>query len=588
MWLYDAVSRRHRQLHDHQAIDVGYVILSHTWAEDEPTFQNDKDGTARNRRGYQKVDQFCRKALQDGFRYVWVDTICIDKTSSAELSEAINSMFRWYKHAQRCYAYLSDVYTSIGRIESSLPQSFHPEIGRSKWFTRGWTLQELIAPSNLFFYSQEWALLGSKADLGLALEAASKVPLAVLQGSRVPSQYSIADRMSWAARRQTTRSEDEAYCLLGLFDVSVPMLYGEGGLKAFSHLQEAILKTSVDHSILLWNPLHPWDTWLVFAPSPAHFQHIPANASKKLGHVVRSASFDDEPFEITTLGVRIRLPVLRIRPSELHIVLNCRYENDRNGPIVLRVEHGTAPTDGGTWEAHIVRDSIRVSSGCFEVVPVTRLLSATSTKLLLRTPAIDQNVHSSIHEARIEVWLDGPCYSRLGPPLACLTGKWDGRQGIWYITSPWDSTKQDSTASIVWQYGSVYLQIIFRTIVPAGLRPHVLYKIVMSPEQEAYASEQGWTWLVDQQQPNDLIEVPRGNPQFWISHGLVQYGALPVYRFQVAHVAATRQVEVQVKMTAELPEMATGIIERPLLISKQLSVTRNNRAETDYEDTFVY
>ncbi|KAK0712058.1 hypothetical protein B0H67DRAFT_518816 [Lasiosphaeris hirsuta] len=208
-----------------------YSILSHTWGSDEISLQ-DIMGTRT-------------LAAAHGFDYVWIDTCCIDKTSSAELSEAINSMYRWYQEADICYAYLADVAASPG---AGLPA----RLSRSRWFTRGWTLQELLAPSAVIFLDAAWHEIGTKSDLHEALSEITGIPSAVLQGTSTPSSASVAQRMSWASKRETTRPEDLAYCLLGLFDVNMPMLYGEGD-RAFARLQEEIIKTSDDHSIFAWD-----------------------------------------------------------------------------------------------------------------------------------------------------------------------------------------------------------------------------------------------------------------------------------------------------------------------------------------------
>ncbi|OIW27820.1 hypothetical protein CONLIGDRAFT_551906, partial [Coniochaeta ligniaria NRRL 30616] len=180
-------------------------------------------------------------AFRDGLAYVWIDTICIDKSSSAELSEAINSMFKWYRNAAICYAYLSDV-----------PQV---RLEYSRWFTRGWTLQEMIAPQELRFYDANWDALGTKSDLLDRLCDITGVDTTALRGGNLRF-FSVARKMSWASRRQTTREEDIAYCLLGIFDISMPLLYGEGS-KAFIRLQEQIIKEYDDESLFAWRSTSP-------------------------------------------------------------------------------------------------------------------------------------------------------------------------------------------------------------------------------------------------------------------------------------------------------------------------------------------
>lgn len=213
-----------------------YAILSHRWEDEELTF-GDVTPEHQHLTGYQKIKAFCEEAKRNNFQYGWVDTCCIDKKSSAELGEAINSMYMWYERADICYAYLCDV---KGRHD----------IAHSSWFARGWTLQELLAPTKLHFYDSEWSPIASKYELSAELEAITGIPRIALHKFR-HDDFCIAEKMSWASRRQTTREEDSAYCLLGLFNVNMPLLYGEGS-KAFLRFQEEIMKVSTDLSILLW------------------------------------------------------------------------------------------------------------------------------------------------------------------------------------------------------------------------------------------------------------------------------------------------------------------------------------------------
>ena len=219
-----------------------YAILSHTWetGDQELTFQDMIRGTGRYKAGYKKI-QFCEEqAKKDNFQYLWVDTCCIDKSSSAELSEAINSMFRWYKLAAKCYVYLSDV--SISNSDQSEHYSrsgWESAFRQSRWFTRGWTLQELLAAPSVDFYSREGKWLGDKKSLELDIHELSGIAITALQGAPL-SQFSVTERMLWAANRETTIEEDRAYCLLGIFDVHFPQIYGEGAESAFRRLRKEI------------------------------------------------------------------------------------------------------------------------------------------------------------------------------------------------------------------------------------------------------------------------------------------------------------------------------------------------------------
>jgi hypothetical protein len=222
-----------------------YAILSHTWGldNDEVTFRDMRDGTGRSKAGYAKA-RFCsNQAATDGLQYFWIDSCCIDKSSTAELTEAINSMFRWYHEAVKCYVYLSDVSTGNSDKNDELSQSaWKTAFKRCRWFTRGWTLQELIAPSSVEFFSREGMRLGDKRSMEQQVHEITGIAIQALQGSAL-SNFSAVERMSWVAKRHTMRKEDKAYCLLGIFDVHMPLIYGEGE-RAFIRLEEEIDKHS--------------------------------------------------------------------------------------------------------------------------------------------------------------------------------------------------------------------------------------------------------------------------------------------------------------------------------------------------------
>jgi len=221
-----------------------YAILSHTWGADgkEVTFKDLADRTGGSKAGYAKI-QFCgEQAASDGLQYFWVDTCCIDKSSSAELTEAINSMFRWYREAAKCYVYLSDV-SIRGCDENDYFSRFiwESDFRKSRWFTRGWTLQELIAPELVEFFSLEGERLGDKRSLEREVHEITGIAIQALQGNPL-SNFSVTERMSWAVKRKTTRKEDKAYSLLGIFGIYMPLIYGEGE-NAFIRLKEMIDKS---------------------------------------------------------------------------------------------------------------------------------------------------------------------------------------------------------------------------------------------------------------------------------------------------------------------------------------------------------
>jgi hypothetical protein len=212
-----------------------YTILSHTWGADteEVTYRDLVDGTRKNKVGYEKI-RFCgEQARRDGLHNFWVDTCCINQSSDRELSEAINSMFRWYRKAAKCYVYLTDVSTN-DQIDLSL-QPWKAAFRNSRWFTRGWTLQELIAPPSVEFFCSNGNRLGDKKSLEGQLHKITGIPISALQGSPL-SEFSFDERISWAQIRETKREEDKAYSLLGILDISMPVIYGEGKANAFRRL----------------------------------------------------------------------------------------------------------------------------------------------------------------------------------------------------------------------------------------------------------------------------------------------------------------------------------------------------------------
>lgn len=274
-----------------------YAILSHRWEKEEITFQ-DMSGSsnllqAQNKYGFSKLKNACVLALSQGYQYIWIDTCCIDKTSSAELTEAINSMYNWYKAAHVCYAFLSDAYD-------------REKITTSQWFKRGWTLQDLIAPDLLEFYSGDWKPLGTKEDHAIDISSSTGIDVHVLLGGD-PTEVSAARRMYWAAERETTRIEDEAYCLMGLFDVNMPLLYGEGR-KAFRRLQEEIIRRSDDPSIFAWyvTDASHGDAVDILAPSARAFLDS-GDVSPQPFHRV-----GQKPMTITNQGISLELLLMSV------------------------------------------------------------------------------------------------------------------------------------------------------------------------------------------------------------------------------------------------------------------------------------
>ena len=292
-----------------------YAILSHRWGpdNDELTFQDIIDGAGSEKGGYKKLKHCCDRAKEDTMDYVWIDTCCIDKSSSAELSESLNSMYVWYEKATICYAYLSDV------LEDT-------DFEKSNWFSRGWTLQELIAPSKMRFYNCKWSELGTKQELSHRIRKITGIDEGVLAHGDNPQTLSIAKRMSWASKRETKRVEDVAYSLLGLFGVSMPMLYGEGGT-AFIRLQEEILKRSDDHSLFAWSGSNRG----LLARSPADF----VTGSNIISSNTR---LNRIPYSVTNMGLSIELPLVPWAMDKYLAALDCvREESDDRIGIFLEL-----------------------------------------------------------------------------------------------------------------------------------------------------------------------------------------------------------------------------------------------------------
>tara|TARA_R110002060_G_scaffold8496_7_gene12714 strand:+ start:158 stop:1858 length:1701 start_codon:yes stop_codon:yes gene_type:complete len=305
MWLLNVVTLVLEHFQDDRLVKGQYAILSHTWGEEELSFDTIHLDLARSKRGYRKIVYACRQAVADGLKYAWVDTCCIDKRSSTELSEAINSMYRWYYNARICYAYLSDVSSADDVLTERGLRS-------CRWFTRGWTLQELIAPPRLLFYNSDWEMLASRADIAEVLANITHVDQGVLEDRDELWQTSVAKRMSWASMRNTTREEDLAYSLLGIFDINMPLLYGEGS-KAFKRLQEEIIRTwtRVDHSILAWDGKSEGLLAISPAQFPVHFPEILGRVDQDgrpaKRDIVSWSPLQNDTFELSNKGLRITL-----------------------------------------------------------------------------------------------------------------------------------------------------------------------------------------------------------------------------------------------------------------------------------------
>lgn len=327
MWLIDTASLC-LKFFPNTKVAPPYAILSHTWEDEELSFQDFADlSKVSHKKGLTKVTNFCRLLSNEhGWRYAWVDTCCIDKSSSAELSEAINSMFDWYQAAEICYVYLADVDPA---------DQFDESLRRCRWLTRGWTLQELIAPRKVEFYDKEWNFRSSRNVSSALLSGITNINEEVLNHGKKLESISVAKRMSWAAFRETTRIEDLSYCLLGIFQVNMPLIYGEGP-KAFIRLQEEIIKNSNDVSIFAWQSsgkvMETYDE-----EQPYHLKHRFSSGLlarspryfKNSGHLKVDKSSRADEFAITNVGIRFVDAPLFLDASRgaLILPLNCYHQS---------------------------------------------------------------------------------------------------------------------------------------------------------------------------------------------------------------------------------------------------------------------
>ncbi|KAI0665706.1 heterokaryon incompatibility protein-domain-containing protein [Trametes maxima] len=336
MYLINTTTRQLHRFNKNDEIPP-YAILSHVWGAHEQTFADTplaksggKKRDLRLRRSSKKIRGACATAALHGYKWLWADTSCIDASNSAELSEAINSMFELYRDASMCYAYLEDVPPGENPY---LPRS---AFRRSRWFKRVWTLQELIAPASVIFLASDWQTIGAKRQLGELIESITGIDRLVLTHRRSLEDVSIACRMSWAATREARREEDRAYSLMGIFGVYMPTIYGEKE-RAFLRLQEEIIKRSPDQSIFAWGrALHDYnsgvfvatakqhdyncqsDAEALFATSPADFIDCADITPIELSEFAASIGLDQENVPVythTSAGIRTTLPMVAIGQS---------------------------------------------------------------------------------------------------------------------------------------------------------------------------------------------------------------------------------------------------------------------------------
>ncbi|KAI0101321.1 HET-domain-containing protein [Nemania sp. FL0031] len=310
MRFINTTSLRFREVSDLEIhrLRGGYCILSHRWGDDEISYADmfSMDDAVKAKASFGKLKGACDMAKRLGYDLLWIDTCCINKVDAAELSEAINSMYRWYSISSVCIAYLQDAFSAA-------------DVKQSEWFARGWTLQELIAPETVNFYGRGWNFLGDKKSLSSEIASRTGIPKDVLSKKIHPQACSVAQRMSWAAKRTTKRLEDRAYSLMGLFDVNMPMIYGERD-RAFLRLQEHIISKSSDESIFIWDLDILEDSTRdakqvhcgLLAPSPACFA--------RSGDVVSLGR--SRGFHINQFGLAISLPAIQRGLGTFQATLN--------------------------------------------------------------------------------------------------------------------------------------------------------------------------------------------------------------------------------------------------------------------------
>jgi hypothetical protein len=359
-----------------------YAILSHCWSGQEVSFEDfEARSVSQNRQdiGYRKIMEFCKIAASYDLDWAWIDTCCIDKRCSAEVAEAINSMCSWYECSKFCMVAMPDVRPMFGPNQAAQledkedpditpPPIYHAEsvdfhereFRESTWFTRAWTLQELLAPTECFFYNNEFEYIGSKSGFRSMIHEITNIHSDVLSGQRshymtfaawLSYRFSISERMSWVRNRQASKEEDIAYCLLGIFDVNMPLLYGEGSVKAFIRLQRQIFESTIDDSIYVWDrsickdmfPENPWSGLL--APCPAAFsdsKNIHVHTHHDTQSMVRS---------FTNVGLELQIGLPATYPHVLSpsvgrsglIILACDTRMEPENQAKDSQEHGPVP-----------------------------------------------------------------------------------------------------------------------------------------------------------------------------------------------------------------------------------------------------
>ena len=329
-----------------------YAILSHTWGnhEDEISYTEFvKREQTRDFDPQSKIVKACQLAWSESWEFLWVDTCCIDKTSSADLTESINSMFRWYSDATICYIYLADV-----RIHARPDEGSYKRFRESRWFSRGWTLQELLAPSKAIFLDKDWEIIGTKESLCKHLTKITGIADYHLFHHE---SASVAQKMSWASHRTTTRTEDLAYCLLGIFNVNMTLIYGEGE-NAFRRLQEEIIRNSTDQSIFAW-AAESGQTWKgMLAKNPLAFRFA--------SRIIPLSSISPSSYTISNAGLNIRLVLLKPKNTALfHAPLACVDATEPDRPVWIQL-HAAAERHIRIQSSEVLYRGVMADSDLFD------------------------------------------------------------------------------------------------------------------------------------------------------------------------------------------------------------------------------
>jgi hypothetical protein len=385
--------------------ELKYATLSHRWLPDkqEPLhhqiLKEQMEVPDDHKPGWEKLQRFCRTAKDvHNCEFAWSDTCCIDKTSSSELEESIRSMFRWYRNSHVCIALLSETADLAALQLQEKGESGEKAV--DAWFERGWTLQELLAPSQIKFYGANWKPLiqGStndrdNRDSQVIMEKISTLTDIDMDDlkSFTPGIDRVPEKMLWASRRRTTRIEDIAYCLIGIFDISIMIAYGEGK-RAFFRLMEEIIKRYGKWDVFLWSGR--CSRYNAALPDTPH--SYAAGCIKTLRNAVEQApsyEIGDRRFVLTNHGLEIRVLLLAVEVEDISEELpDSRCLSLRHDYFKVKARHiGPKPHDR-TWAIGILDYDVYGETGfidsCkFRRNPFTGFLLSSDTHASLHLPA---------------------------------------------------------------------------------------------------------------------------------------------------------------------------------------------------------